>query len=357
MYKPLPVLASCDAIGAEKTRNVEPKGPIVKGVGAQFVESLAPANEIFVPGQKIHFLVEGRQRKNRVVVFVEEFSDEKLVLSVHETEQAMLELEVGHKVELGFGFQIARMHFVCAARVLQIDGTRVTVTRPGEAKKQPRRGFARVAYRWPVRILLQDGSVHHGETRNVSASGALIDLQEGPELCLDLEQIHSMVMTSLDGRSYETDFSVVRSLREVGKTAIAIHFVSLPEVQRVHLELQVLRGIARRYLRVAVNLECTLELGSGEQRIVAKGTTENASGGGALIRCKEACGIAVNMRGTLLFDLDGEFLTLTDVVVLRVLSEKDTGCSLVLEFPEIDYEIRLRLVEFLMHRLEASSIV
>src|SRR5690606_15940171 len=143
--------------------------------------------------------------------------------------------------------------------------------------------------------------------------------------------------------SYETEINVMRSLREVDKTTLAVHFVTLPEVQRVHLELQVLRGIARRYLRVAVHLDCTLELSSGEQRILAKGRTDNASGGGALIRCEQACAIAVNMRGNVTFDLDGEPLMLTDVVVLRVLNAKDSGCRMVLEFPDIDYEVRLRL--------------
>ena len=33
-------------------------------------------------------------------------------------------------------------------------------------------------------------------------------------MCLELDQVHSIVMTSADGRSYETEFSVVRSLRE-----------------------------------------------------------------------------------------------------------------------------------------------
>jgi len=292
------------------------------------------------------------------VVFVEEYCEQFLILNVPEVDQAMLELETGDEVELGFGFRVARMHFVCPAHITHIEGDRVILTHPGESKKQPRRGFARVAYVWPVKIRLSDGTEWEGKSCNLSASGALMKFEVGDEFVVDKDAEHSLIIFGTDGREYKTDFQVIRlSHGEDETTTMAVHYSGLPELDRVHLELQVLRGIARRYLRVGVRLDCRLDLFSSTRRITVDGVTENASGGGALFHCTEACGIEANMRGSLVLDLEGEPMTIAEIVVLRVLRPRDFGCRAVLEFTNVDYESRLRLVEFLMYRLEANNDV
>ena len=61
------------------------------------------------------------------------------------------------------------------------------------------------------------------------------------------------------------------------------------------------------------------------------------------------------MRYSFPFDIDGEPMVLQDAVVLRVVSSRDAGHRFVVEFPNIEYEVRLRLVEILMQRLDRST--
>jgi len=324
-------------------------------VGNLVVQSKARPHESFVPGQKIHLVaLLGRLRRNRVVAFVEDSTDSSLMLLVPESDQAILELAVGSRVELGIGFRIARMHFVCAAVVLSLQGNLVTLSRPSEAKKQPRRAFARVAYRWPVVMTMRDGQERTGTTLNVSASGALIKLDGAAELLGTLDDDKRIVLIGIGGREYGAKFQVIRTVRERDTTMVAIHFEEFPEVERVHLELQVLRGIARRFLRVAVPLSCTLELKLNGENVTLRGSTENVSGGGAAIQCEGHCEVSANLRGRLALQLDDRVLQLADVSVLRILDSSDVGSRIVLEFPDIAYDRRVELVEFLMEKLGAS---
>lgn len=315
------------------------------------------AHKSFASGQTVRLLVKGSQRAGPIIVFVEESKDTGLILRIEKSEQARLKLSVGDAVELGFGFRVARMHFVCPSTVSHINGALVTLTPPKEAKKQPRRSYSRVSYRWPARITFRDGSVRTGVTCNVSASGALIRLEDARAMCCDLEEVHNVVLTSAAGRDYNTDFRIMRSIREEGHTTIAIHYQYMPEVERVRLELAVLRGIARRYLRVSASLKCSAVLQTSSREISVRGETENVSGGGALIRCEESRDFDVGMRGNLVLEVEGVPLHLTDVIVNRVLDLSDGKCRMVLEFPHIGYATRVKLVEFLKMKLGASRDV
>lgn len=323
-------------------------------MGNLVVQPRARAHESFESGQKIHLLARGRLRINRIVAHIEQTTDQSLVVTVTQSDQKLLGLIVGSSVELGIGLRISRMHFVCASVVLGLTGNQVTLSRPTEAKKQPRRAFARVAYRWPVRIIFGDGQVRTGTTLNVSASGALLSLEEDVELARAPDDTHRIVLFGIDGREYTASFRIIRTIREHESTSIAIHYEDFPEVQRVHLELQVLRGIARRFLRVEVKLPCSASLSLLGKSVSVQGITENVSGGGVAIQCDARCDLEANMRGPLVLDLDGRQLRLADVSVLRILDSSEEGSRIVLEFPHIAYDRRVELVEFLMKKLGAS---
>ncbi len=330
------------------------KDPTVVGVENLVVQLKARADESFSPGQKIHLVALGRVRRNRIVVFVEASDDQRLILRVPPSEQAMLDLVVDGRVELGIGYRVARMHFVCSSIVLAIDGALVSLAPPSPPKKQPRRGFARVAYRWPATLQTLDGTTMAGEPRNVSASGALIELSGPGQVDVEIGSVFRLLLVGIDAREYRMDAIAVRCLSDAGAACVAVHFENLSEVEQVRLELQVLRGIARRFLRVAVALACEAQFHVDDSLVHIRGVSENVSGGGVALQCEGANSLVVGDQGLLRIDLEESVTELADVRVLRVLEASEEGSRIVLEFPNISYDIRVSLVEFLMKKLGAS---
>ncbi len=323
------------------------------GVENLVVQLKARADESFSRGQKIHLTPLGRRRRGRIVVFVDEADDEGLTVQVPEAEQAMLDLVVDGRVELGIGYRVARMHFVCSSVVRRIEGSRVTLAPPSPPRKQPRRAFARVAYRWPVAMTHAHGT-SLGVTRNVSASGALIEMAPDASVPSEIGTVFGLRLQGIDEREYQMDASLVRTQNEEGVALVAVHFENFSEVHRVRLELQVLRGIARRFLRVAIALPCKGEFETSDGTACVRGVSENVSGGGVALQCEGECELAIGSVGTLHMNLDGAVTQLEDVRVLRVLKASETGSRMVVEFPNISYSLRTSLVEFLMGKLEES---
>jgi hypothetical protein len=251
------------------------------------------------------------------------------------------------------------MHYTCSAQVMSVDGALVTLSRPTEPRKQPRRGYARVAYHWPVRIRLRDGYECVGVTRNVSASGALVTLSREDGMRLHVGDRQVIRMSAVDRRSYESACKVIRIVPhpdpDAGTTDVAVHFGALDEVDRVRLELLVLRGLARRYLRVRIALDAQLSMRiRGEDRLLHC-TTEDVSGSGCKLRCNESHGLCEGMEGRLTLTLDGRPLEIPAVSVIRLLAPQDAGCRFVVDYPELAYEARTGLVEHLMRHLQEKD--
>ena len=321
-------------------------------------------DEIFRLRARVSIFTNDRIGNPRCVAVVEERRADGLTLTFDADDLREAEIGAGDTIQLGFGMSELSMHYTSETTVRAVDGARVVVSPPMEPQKRPRRSYARAPLDWPCQLELAGAGgpiALTGTTLNVSASGALIVLDEDPDRArLDDRAPARMVLSPPDRPPFACTASIVR-LGAPGATGrsralLAVRYLDLPEVDEMRLQLLVLRAIARRYLRCRVGVPCRLVVGDEASPTSVEGLSENLSGSGLLMVAAGALPpLARGQRGTLQIRLEGGAVIVEAAEITRVDQRGERDTAVALSYATIGREARTSIVEFVMERVRCAG--
>ena len=320
-------------------------------------------DEIFRPRARVNIFTNERIGNPRCVAVVEEKRADGITLMFDADDLREAEIGEGDTIALGFGMAELSMHYTCETTVRAIEGPRVRVSPPTEAQKFPRRSNARAPLDWPCQIDVSSAAgtiTLTGTTLNVSASGALIVLDEEPDPALvDHRAAARAVLSPPDRPPFACTAEIVRlGVGVTGRTRplLAVRYLDLPEVDEMRLQLLVLRAIARRYLRCRVGVPCRLVVGEGADRTSVEGVSENLSGSGLLLAVAETpVPLSRGLRGTVEIQLEGGAVVVETAEITRVDERSDRAIAVALSYVNVGREERTTIVEFVMERVRCAG--
>lgn len=316
--------------------------------------------EIFRPRARVNIFTSERVGNPRCVAEVEELRADGLTLVFEPDDLRESEIGQGDAIQLGFGVIELGMHYTCESTVRAVEGVRVVCSSPAPPQKRPRRSHARAPMDWPCTLDITDQlgtRSFTGVTVNVSASGALLVLEEEPGRALLDERASARLHLEPPGREPLICTAEIVRLGAPGvpvrdRPLIAVRFIDLPEADEMRMQLLVLRAIARRYLRCRISAPCRLVLEGGGEGAVLEGRSENVSGSGLLfeVPAPVAARLERGQRGALWVDLAGTEVRVEVAEVTRV-EARAASVALAVRYVHIGREQRTGIVEFVMERV------
>jgi hypothetical protein len=313
--------------------------------------SWGPAGEIVALGARIHL---GRDisLEPRWLATVVQVVPNGLEVELDPADLEGARLEIGHSIVLGFGAYDRSMRYVLDVLVVRLAPSRIFVAFTSEPRKAPRRGSARAALAWPVRVSRPGGPPRACSTINVSATGALIAIA-GCAAAFDAGEIVELRLEAPD-RAIELRARIVRIDRDGdGPRAIAVQYLDRDEAEEMQLQLQVLRGMAGRYVRIRSIRPCRLVVAREDGPLALEGATENISGTGVLMRPSGGHAIRPGERGqmTLALEPGAPPVVLEPVIVTRIERDPAGDALVAVDFAHLERDLRSAMVEFVMEQL------
>jgi len=319
-------------------------------------------DEIFRPRARVNIFTNERIGNPRCVAVVEESRADGLTLMFDADDLREAEIGEGDTIQLGFGMAELSMHYTCESTIRAIEGPRVMVSYPREAQKFPRRSHARAPMDWPCHIEVSSAAgtiALTGTTLNLSASGALIVLDENPDQTMvDHRAAARLVLSPPDRPPFACTAEIVRLGVPDGRTRplLAVRYLDLPEVDEMRLQLLVLRAIARRYLRCRIGVPCRLMIGEGTGQAAVEGVSENLSGSGVLLNLVGTpVPLSRGQRGSLQIQLESGAVIVEEAEITRVDARSDRDIALALGYVTIGREERTTIVEFVMEHVRCAG--